>query len=101
MSSFLEQVRLIRQQLDLHHHPIRLIVDYFVECFIESNRCLMYENGFDQQFYKFNASRCLSELNTFITIIYETVVTYYELRSYLASGMKRQQIEHLVKSLVL
>ena len=40
------------------------------------------------------------ELNTFITIIYETVAAYYELRS-LVSGMKRQEIEHLVKSLVL
>lgn len=61
----------------------------------------MYENGYEQQFYKLHASRCLVELNTFITIIYETVVAYYELRSSLASGMKRQQIEHLVKSLVL
>jgi len=60
----------------------------------------MYENGYEQQFYKLHASRCLVELNTFITIIYETVIAYYELRS-LVSGMKRQQIEHLVKSLVL
>lgn len=45
MSSFLEQVRLLRQQLELQHHPIRLIVDYFTEAFIESNRYLMFDNG--------------------------------------------------------